>query len=178
MVKNTHTHTPLYTNECFEFGHGNTKAIYNRGAPGPPGRAENGPISFEKVVWGNATSTWKDGPFFPPLGGPPGGPPRALGGGSRAPRDPPRPPPPGGGGDPPLGDRGAPDRPFYGLCGRRGNAQNDSEAKTLRRDCEILRFVPRDIVKERSMHSFLTETHHYHSYYHSHYPGFVGDRGP
>ena len=103
----------------------------------------------------------KTGPFSPPWGGPRGGPPGPWEGGRGGTPHPPWDPPRGGGGDPPLGDRGAPDRPFYGLCGRRGNAQNDSEAKTLRRDCEILRFVPRDIVKERSMHSFLTETFSY-----------------
>ena len=101
----------------------------------------------------------KTGPFSPPWGGPRGGPPGPWEGGPGPPGTPPAHPPRGGGGDPPLGDRGAPDRPFYGLCGRRGNAQNDSEAKTLRLRLRVLRLVPRDSVKERSMHSFLTETH-------------------
>ena len=130
------------------------------------------------MVWGNATSTWKDGPFFPPPGGPPGGPPGPWEGGSGPGPGPPWDPPWGGPGYPCRGPGGTPDRPFYGLCGRRGNAQNDSEAKTLRRDCEILRFVPRDIVKERSMHSFLTENAR--SLYNSilHTTMFLVDRGP
>ena len=79
--KHTHTSPPLYTNECFEFGHGNTKAIYNRGAPRPPGRGEKRPFIFEKGVWENATRGRKGRVFFPPLGGPPGGPPRVKQGG-------------------------------------------------------------------------------------------------
>ena len=160
MVKNTHTHTPLYTNECFEFGHGNTKAIYNRGAPGPPGRAENGPISFEKVVWGNATSTWKDGPFFPPLGGPPGGPPRALGGGSRAPGTPPAHPPRGGGGDPSRGLEGPPIAHFMGFADVGVMPKTIVRPKLYVHGLRVLSFVLRDSVKKRRKHSGLTENAH------------------
>jgi len=133
--------------------------LYIIGGPQDPlGGLKTARSVLKKWSGGMLPALGKTGPFSPPWGGPRGGPPGPWRGVPGPPGPPPPTPPGGVGGTPLSGIEGPPIAHFMGFADVGVMPKTIVRPKLYVHGLRVLRLVPRDSVKERSMHSFLTET--------------------